>query len=251
MKIKILVDYLSNLFVGKQTKQTKIYLFGILIEELITEVPDIKIVDFSKSDTIISVNLISIINKELYHIEMLLYFDDSSIIVNINREQSEHIVGKEYVNIASFTGKLNNRKILIEEINTILTKKRWYNAENISNSIFDDRYILINNVFIIEKYFNNYFTMLRTIGFNIVIDKLIKDNNTAELTIDITKDNSAQWLSIKLFFDKQGISIRTGKNSCIPNHTYHLDNRVDNLRGCVGEIVKTINNYIKITGENN
>lgn len=251
MKIKILVDYLSNLFVGKQTKQTKIYLFGILIEELILEVPDIKIIDFNKSDTIISVILVSIINKELYYVELLLYFDDGSIIVNIVREQSEHIVGKEYDNIASFTGKLNNRKILIEEINTILTKKRWYNVENISNSIFDDRYILINNVFIVEKYFSNYFTILRTIGFNIVIDKLIKDNNTAELTIDITKDNSAQWLSIKLFFDKQGISIRTGKNNYLPNHTYYLDNRVDNLRGCVGEIIKTINDYIKINGENN
>lgn len=251
MKIKILIDYLSNLFVGKQTKQTKIYLFGILIEELILEVPDIKIVDFNKSDTVLSVILISIINKELYYIELLLYFDDSSITVNIVREQSEHIVGKEYTTIASFTGKLNNRKILIEEINTILTKKRWYNAENICNSIFDDRYILINNVFIVEKYFNNYFTMLRTIGFNIVVDKLIKDNDTAELTMDITKDNSTQWLFIRLLFDKQGITIKTGKDIYLPNHTYYLGSKVDNLRGCVGEIIKTINNYIKITGENN
>lgn len=251
IKIKILVDYLSNLFVRKQTKQTKIYLFGILIEELLTEVPDVKIVDFNKSDSIISVNLISIINRELYHIQLLLYFADSSVIVNINREQSQHIVGKEYDNIASFKGKLNNRKILIEEINNILTKKHWRNVENTSNSVFDERYILISNVFIIEKYFNNYFDILRTVGFNINIDKIIKDNNTAELIIDVTKDSSTQWLTIRFLFDKQGITVKTGEDSCLPNHTYYSDNRLDNLRNCISEVIGSINNYIKITGENN
>lgn len=251
MKIRTLLDYLCNLFVRKQTKQTKIYLFGILIEELITEISDIKIVDFSKSDSVISVSLISIINRDLYHVELLLYLENDSIVVNINREQSQHIVGKEYDNVASFTGKLNNRRILIKEINNVLTKKRWNNIGNSSNSIFDEKYILINNVFIIEKYFNNYFTILKTVGFNIVIDKIIKDNNTAELTIDITKDNSPKWLSVKLLFDKQGISITTEKNSCLPVNNYYLNNKVDNLRGCISEIIKTINNYIKITGEKN
>ncbi len=251
MKIKILIDYLRNLFIKNQTKQTKIYLFGLLIEDLIAKIPEIRLVDFNNCEESISVSLVSIKNKELYHMVLVLFFKDTSVTVHINKEIEQKDNGVNYVNIATFTDYLNNKTYSIERIRDILVKQQCIKKEKEFSNIFNKRDILINNIFIIEKYFNNLFDVLKTVGYNIVIDKVIESDELAKLFFDVTKDNSHYYISIKITFDNGRITTLTNRNERLPFSTYHLSDRLTNIREVMKEVTNLLNEYVTKTGEKN
>ena len=68
---------------------------------------------------------------------------------------------------------------------------------------------------------------------------------------DVTKDNSHYYISIKITFDNGRITTLTNRNERLPFSTYHLSDRLTNIREVMKEVTNLLNEYVTKTGEKN